>query len=92
MAPKDESLQFRDTYFAFKAQLVAVIDSLRTGQDSHPFSETVEQMLVIIAGLRSRAEKGARIEIAPLRDQLMSQVRELNGSDGVDPEVFLGQE
>jgi predicted dehydrogenase len=86
-----ESLQFRDTYFAFRAQLVAVIDSLRTGRDSHPFSETVEQILVVIAGLASRAENGRRIEIATLRDRLMSQVREMNGSDGMDPEEFLRQ-
>ena len=74
-----ESLQFLDTYFAFRAQLVAIIDSLRTGRDSHPFSETVEQMLVIIAGLESRAENGKRVEVAAVRDRLMSRVRELNG-------------
>jgi len=86
-----ESLRFHDTYFAFRAQLVAVIDSLRKGRDAHPFSETIEQMLVIIAGRKSRAAQGCRVRIPALREELMSRVRKLNGSEGVDPEAFLEQ-
>ncbi|MEO7597927.1 MAG: oxidoreductase [Opitutus sp.] len=48
-----------DSFFAFKAQLAAFIEYLRTGQHPFPFSETVELMQLVIAGIRSR-EQGAR--------------------------------
>ena len=47
-------LRMSDTYRAFRGQLVAFIDMLRTGQRPLPFEETVELMAVIIAGRRSR--------------------------------------
>ena len=87
---KHESLHFTRTYEAFRAQLVAFVDALQAGRDSHPFAQTVEQMLVIIAGRESRAAGGARIEIAALRDELMAMVRIRNAGEGEDPEVFLG--
>lgn len=48
-----------DSYYAFKAQLEAFIEYLRTGVYPFPFEETVELMQLVIAGIRSR-EEGAR--------------------------------
>ncbi len=58
------ALTLTDTYHAFRAQLVAFIEMLRTGVRPLPFEETVELMAVIIAGLRSREEGGKVIEVA----------------------------
>ena len=52
---------FRDTFFAFKAQLAAFIEYLRTGVRPFPFDETVELMRLLIAGLRSREEGGREV-------------------------------
>jgi hypothetical protein len=49
-----------DTFFAFKAQLEAYINYLRTGALPFPFSETQELMKAIIAGQLSR-EQGGRL-------------------------------
>lgn len=60
--------RFQDTFFAFKAQLVAFIDYLRTGRLPFNFAQTVELMKVIIAGIRSREQGGRRVmlsEISP---------------------------
>lgn len=58
--------QFRDTFFAFKAQLVAFVDYLRTGQLPFPFSETVELMKIIIAGIRSREQAGRTVSLSEI--------------------------
>ena len=50
--------RFSDTFFAFKAQLAAFVDYLRTGARPFPFAETVELMKLVIAGIRSRGEGG----------------------------------
>ena len=55
------SLDFKDTFYAFKAQLQAFVDFLRTGQRPFSFSETVELMKIIIAGIRSRRENGREV-------------------------------
>jgi predicted dehydrogenase len=60
------ALRLDDTYNAFRSQLVAFIDMLRTGQRPLPFEETVELMAVIIAGRRSREQGGARIAVADI--------------------------
>lgn len=57
------ALTLTDTYSAFRAQLVAFIDMLRTGTRPLPFGETAELMAVIIAGRRSRAERGRAVAI-----------------------------
>lgn len=49
-----------DSFFAFKAQLAAFIDYLRTGKLPFPFAETVELMQLVIAGKLSR-EQGGRV-------------------------------
>lgn len=56
-------LVFGDTFFAFKAQLAAFIEFLRTGIRPFPFEDTVELMKLLIAGTRSREEGGRDIEI-----------------------------
>jgi hypothetical protein len=52
---------FDHTFFAFKAQLVAFIDYLRTGELPFPFAETVELMKIVIAGVRSREQSGRTV-------------------------------
>ena len=59
-------LRLTDTYHAFRGQLVAFIDMLQTGVRPLPFDETVELMAVIIAGLRSREQNGALIQISDI--------------------------
>ena len=59
----DDALKLADTYSAFRAQLVAFIDMLRTGQPPLDFYQTVELMAIIIAGIRSREQDGAVIAI-----------------------------
>jgi predicted dehydrogenase len=54
---------FADTFFAFKAQLTAFIDFLRTGIRPFPFEDTVELMKLLIAGIHSRENGGMEIEI-----------------------------
>lgn len=62
----DLALKLTDTYHAFRGQLVAWIEMLRTGQRPLPFEETVELMAVIIAGIRSREQGGRNIAIADI--------------------------
>lgn len=52
--------KFEDTFHAFKTQLEAFATYLRTGESPVPFSETVEQMKIIIAGIESR-ERGGQV-------------------------------
>lgn len=49
-----------DSYYAFKKQLDLFVHWLRTGEEPFPFSQTVELMKMVIAGLRSR-EDGGRV-------------------------------
>jgi predicted dehydrogenase len=66
----DLALKLTDTYHAFRGQLVAFIDMLRTGERPLPFDETVELMAVIIAGIRSREQGGALIAISDILSEL----------------------
>ncbi|MBE2287655.1 MAG: hypothetical protein IAE77_29630 [Prosthecobacter sp.] len=59
----DLAVKLTDTYHAFRGQLVAFIDMLRTGERPLPFYETVELMAVIIAGIRSREQGGAVVSV-----------------------------
>ena len=57
-----------DSFYAFKTQLEAFVDYLRTGVYPFPFSETVELMQLLIAGIRSREQGGREVllsEICP---------------------------
>ncbi|HIA47870.1 MAG TPA: Gfo/Idh/MocA family oxidoreductase [Candidatus Hydrogenedentes bacterium] len=53
------STDFDDTFGAFKRQLETFIEYLRTGMEPFNFNETIEQMKIIIAGIKSR-EQGER--------------------------------
>lgn len=61
---------FKDTYGAFRGQLVSFIDYLRTDTPPYPFTETIELMAILIAGLRSRAEGSRRVEVAEILSSL----------------------
>lgn len=60
------ALRFTDTYTAFRRQLVDFVNYVRTGQSSYPFAHTLELMCLLIAGLRSRAEKSRRVTLAEI--------------------------
>lgn len=64
------SFKFSDTYTNFRRQVISFLDFARTRTEPYPFSETVELMTILIAGLRSRAENSRRVEIAEIRSQL----------------------
>jgi predicted dehydrogenase len=50
--------KFEDTFYAFKTQLEGFVGYLRTGESPVPFSETVELMNIVIAGIESRGRGG----------------------------------
>ena len=58
------SAKFTDTFSAFKAQLVAFTDYLRTGKPPFAFDQTVELMKIIIAAARSREQAGRTVELS----------------------------
>ena len=61
------SVQFKDTFYAFKTQLVEFINYLRSGELPFEFSQTVELMKIIIAGIRSRDESGRVIQLKEIK-------------------------
>lgn len=65
-------LRLTDTYNAFRGQLVAFIDMLKTGARPLPFDETVELMAIIIAGRRSREQNGTIIQISDILSEANS--------------------
>jgi len=60
------SARFADTFFAFKQQLLAFVQYLRTGEPAVPFNQTVELMQLLMAGAASRSEHGRPIAIKEL--------------------------
>ena len=60
------SSKFEDTFFAFKAQLAAFLDFVRTRK--HPFApeQTFELMRIIVAGIRSREQAGKEILLSEI--------------------------
>lgn len=59
--------RFVDTFTAFKSQLRAFVNYVRDGVPPFAFDETIEQMKIIIAGIRSREENGRRIPLTEIR-------------------------
>jgi len=55
-----------DTFYAFKTQLEAFISYLRTGVRPFPFTETIELMQLVIAGIRSREEGGREVALTEI--------------------------
>jgi len=66
------SLRFANTYVAFRRQMLAFIDFVRTGASAYPFAETVELMTALIAGRVSRAEQSRRVTLAEIHASLPS--------------------
>ncbi|MFD0714196.1 Gfo/Idh/MocA family oxidoreductase [Paenibacillus sp. GCM10027626] len=58
----------QDTFYAFKAQLQAFTDYVRTGVRPFPFAETVELMKLVIGGIRSRNEGGREVLLEEIRE------------------------
>ena len=56
-------LSTRDSYHSFRSQLVSFVDFLKTGERPYPWSETVELMKLVIAGIESREQGGKEIRI-----------------------------
>lgn len=50
-----------DSYYSFKTQLESFIQYLQTGERPFPWSETVELMKMVIAGLISREQGGVKV-------------------------------
>ena len=55
-----------DSYYSFKKQLDRFVHYLRTGEEPQLFSDTVEMMKIIIAGIRSREEGGRRVLLSEI--------------------------
>ena len=55
-----------DSYYSFKKQLDLFVHWLRTGEEPFPFSETVELMKLVIAGIRSREEGGREVFLSEI--------------------------
>ena len=55
-----------DSYYSFKTQLESFIQYLRTGERPFPWSETVELMKMVIAGLMSREQNGRKVLLEEL--------------------------
>ena len=66
----DIALKLTDTYSAFRAQLVAFIDMLRTGAPPFEFQQTVELMAIIIAGIQSRESGGQTVLVRDVLEQI----------------------
>ena len=62
--------RFTDTYTAFRNQLLSYIAFVRSGRPPYPFSETVEMMTILIAGIVSRNEGSRRVEIDEIKQRL----------------------
>ena len=60
---KNIQLYSGDTYQGFRTQLVKFVEFLRTGERPFPWSETVELMKLVIAGIESREQGGKEIPI-----------------------------
>jgi len=60
------TLRLADTYTAFRNQLLEFIAFARGGRPSYPFTETLELMSVLVAGIRSRNEGSRRVGIAEI--------------------------
>lgn len=64
------TVRFGDTYTNFRRQLLSFLGFVRTGRSPYPFSETVELMTLLIAGLTSRNEGSRRVELTEIHPLL----------------------
>ncbi len=61
--------QFRDTFYAFKAQLMDFVRFLRSGERPFPWEETVELMRLVIAGILSREAGGELVALSEIEGE-----------------------
>jgi hypothetical protein len=66
----ERALRLRDTYTAFRNQLLEVIAFFRGGGEPVLFAETLELMAVLIAGRRSRELGGAEVLVAEILEEV----------------------
>lgn len=59
-----------NTFTAFKRQLESFVQFVRTGRTPIPFTDTLEMMAILIAGIESRAAKGTSVKIQPIIDRI----------------------
>ncbi len=65
-----KTLQFQDTYAAFRGQLVAFVEYVTTGRDPYPFSETIELMTIVLAAMESSERGGTAIDLREFQKHL----------------------
>ncbi len=65
-----ESAEFKDTFYAFKTQLSTFVNFVRNGEMPDEFSNTIEQMSIIIAGITSRNDGGRTVSLTEIGEQL----------------------
>lgn len=63
-------ITLKDTYTAFREQLISFIEMLRTDRPPVPFEETTEMMTILIAGIRSRQENGRVVKLQEIYAEL----------------------
>jgi predicted dehydrogenase len=68
------ALTLQDTYAAFRGQLLAFVEMLRSGTPPFPFGQTLELMAIIIAGIRSREEHRV-VPLEEIYEQLNPRAR-----------------
>lgn len=64
------SFQFSDTYGAFRRQLLAFIDFAHSGAEPHPFQETIELMVILLAAQASQKQGGKEILLQEFQQSL----------------------
>lgn len=64
------TVPFKDSYTSFHTQLEKFIEFAEGNEPEYPFSETVELMEIIIAGIRSREEGGRKVMLEEIRNEV----------------------
>jgi len=64
------SVTLKDSYYCFYKQLDKFVHFIETGEEPFPFEHTVELMMIIIAGIRSREEGGRKVMLDEIRAEL----------------------
>ena len=67
----NEIVRPADTYHAFRGQLLAVVNWMLSGKEPYPFSDTVELMSTIIAGIESR-DQGRVVAVDEVRNAVQA--------------------
>ncbi|MBP3582508.1 MAG: Gfo/Idh/MocA family oxidoreductase [Clostridia bacterium] len=65
------SVPSADSYYSFHKQLDVFVEYLETDVRPYPFEDTIELMMIIIAGIRSREEGGREVTLDEIRRELV---------------------